>query len=630
VIVSASHTHSAPAGYFNYPAFNTVAPTDTTPTDFELAEPADPQLYSFLVRRLAAAIRRADRDQGPAAAGWGSTRLPGVTVNRSIEAHLADHGIEREFGQGGPGLDPLGLLHTIDPTVNVLRVDKLLGGRRVPVGIWSTFADHGTVVKPTFSYYNADHHGAASRLAERAIRRRGAVPRDQMVVNAYGNSDEGDMTAGIRNSGPADAFAVGRREARAMLRAWRRARGNLSRRSALGLRWTRSCFCGRDTAAGPVDERAVVGLPFLTGSEENRGPLYDETGVPFEGHRQPVSSGPQGRKIGVISDTGQFPTAVPLTALRIADRAIVTVPGEMTSGMGRHLRAGLLAAAGGSGIRRIVISGLANDFIQYVTTPDEYDRQHYEGGSTLFGRAEGIFIEERLAQLVGALVRGGAAATPDPFDPRNGVSAQAPGFGRGAAKARVLAQPHGVNRLGRAELRWSGGSRGRDRPLDRAFITVQRRTGHGWRQASSDLGLRILWTVDEEGRYRALWEPPHRARIGRYRFRVTANRYRLVSAPFRLRPMRSLKTRLVRSRRGAAVLELRYPQAVENRDLTWRPARAGGGTMVVQAGGRRITVRGRKGRFLISARPGTLVTVAAGAARDRYGNRSSNRLSFRL
>src|SRR5687767_15302926 len=46
VIVSGSHTHSGPAGYFNYPAFNTVAPTDTTPTDFEVASPADPQLYT--------------------------------------------------------------------------------------------------------------------------------------------------------------------------------------------------------------------------------------------------------------------------------------------------------------------------------------------------------------------------------------------------------------------------------------------------------------------------------------------------------------------------------------------------------------------------------------------------------
>ncbi len=278
VVVSASHTHSAPAGYFNYPAFNTVAPTDTTPSDFELAAPADPQLYTFLAERIATAIRRADRDRAPASAGWGSTRLAGLTENRSIEAHLANHGIIRGVGEGSVGLDPLGLLHTIDPLVNVLRVDKHLRGRRVPIGIWSTFADHGTVVKPTFTYYNADHHGAATRLAEGAIRRLGGVPRGQMVVNAYGNTDEGDMTAGIRHGGPAGASEVGRREARAMVRAWRGAGRNLSRRPALGVRWTRECFCGRATAVGPVDERAVVGMPFLTGSEENRGPLYDETG----------------------------------------------------------------------------------------------------------------------------------------------------------------------------------------------------------------------------------------------------------------------------------------------------------------------------------------------------------------
>ena len=36
----------------------------------------------------------------PALAGWGTTRLRRVTRNRSIEAHLADHGIERAFGEG--------------------------------------------------------------------------------------------------------------------------------------------------------------------------------------------------------------------------------------------------------------------------------------------------------------------------------------------------------------------------------------------------------------------------------------------------------------------------------------------------------------------------------------------------
>jgi neutral ceramidase len=622
VIVSGSHTHSGPAGYFNYPAFNTVAPTSTTPTDFEVATPADPQLYTFLAKRIAAAIRRADRDREPAVAGWGSTRIVGLTANRSVEAHLNNHGIERDFGAGSPLLDPLGRLHTVDDVVNVLRVDKVRGGRRVPIGMWSTFANHGTVVRPTFTYYNADHHGAATRLAEQAIRRRASVPPGQVIVNAYGNSDEGDMTAGLSRSGPADAAVVGRREARGMLVAWRRAGRSLTRRPRFDFRWTRACFCARDTAVGPVDDRAVVGLPFITGSEENRGPLYDETGVPFEGYRQPLSMGPQGHKIGVINDTGQFPTAVPLTVARIGDRAIVTVPGEMTSGMGKRLRAGVIRAARGSGIRRIVISGVANDFIQYVTTPEEYDRQHYEGGSTLFGRAEGIFIEERLAELLGRLVRGEPAPAPADFDPRNGIVDNAPGFGPGAARGRALAQPRSVRRLGHAVFSWAGGVRGRDRRLDRPFVTVQRRTRRGWRRAADDLGLQILWTVDGD-RYRALWEAPHRAPRGRYRFLITANRYRLVSRSFRLLAARNLRLVQTGRRNGHTRFELRYPRAVENADFGWRPGRARSGVLTARVDGRRRTVRARRGVFAIPAAGDATIRIAAGGARDRFGNRNA-------
>lgn len=630
VIVSASHTHSAPSGYFNYPAFNTVAPTDTTATEFEAAPPADPQLYSFLVRRLATSIRRADRDLGPAVAGWGSTRLLHTTENRSIEAHLANHGIIREVGEGSVALDPGGYAHTISPQVEALRVDKLVGGRRVPIGMWSTFADHGTVVKPTFPFYNADHHAAAARVAEAAIRRRGRVPRTQEVVNSYGNSDEGDITAGLEYSGPAGAHEVGREEARAMLGAWRRAGRALNRSPKLRVRWTRACFCGRDTAIGAVDDRAVVGLPFLTGSEENRGPLYDETGVPLEGYRLPADTGPQGAKVQTVQDSGgQFPTAVPLTAVQVADRAIVTVPGEMSSGMGRRLRTAMLAAGRGAGIRRVVVSGLANDFLQYFTTPEEYGRQHYEGGTMLFGEAAGVFVQERLAELVRAIAIGAPAPAPDPFDPRNGVSDEAARYPRGAAVASVVAQPEPAPRLGHAIFDWSGGERGFDRPLDRAFVAVQRRTPNGWRRVDSDLGLRIQWLVSDDGQYRARWEPPVAARTGRHRFVVTANRYRLRSKGFSLRRSRELNARLVRSGGGRAVIELRYPRAVEDEDLTWRPRRAviaavpsvRGAQATLRNGGRRLLVEGRAGRT---------VTVRRGALRDRHGNVNGNRLEIGL
>src|SRR2546421_5797228 len=344
VLDSASHTHAAPSQYYNFGAYNTVFPTAGTPGQFNTA--ADPQLYSFMVRQLALAIRRADDNLGPASIGWGSRQLLGITQNRSIEAHLADRGIIEPYGTGSASQDPLGYAHTIDPNVDVMRVDKIgPHGRHVPVGMWSTFADHGTGNRYTFHFYNEDHHGAATHVVENQVRRIGHVPRKQDVVNAYGNSDEGDISAGLYHDGPAYAEYVGRVEARQFMAAWRTAGQHMTRTPGLDLRWTRVCFCGQNTDRGPVDSTGRIGTPLLTGSEEGRGPLYDQTHQPLEGDHLPIGVGAQGDKI-IIPAPADVPKAVPLTALRIADREMVSGPGEMTEEMGYPLRAAVLAAAG--------------------------------------------------------------------------------------------------------------------------------------------------------------------------------------------------------------------------------------------------------------------------------------------
>src|SRR5829696_3349963 len=314
ILISASHTHSGPGGYANFPTLNTAAPSLQTVGDpqsfFAFFNPqrADPELYRFVLEQIEASIVRADDDLGPAAAAWGSDRITGLTQNRSIEAHLNDHGIVKARGEGKADDDPEGALHTIDPAVDVLRVDKLARratrrGRRsvrIPIGAWSNFADHGTVTKSSFQFYNADHHGSATRVFEEGVRRSGKVSSRQQIVNVYGNSNEGDMSAGLDRHGPAASDYVGRVEATAMLRAWKRAGRRMSMIPQIDFRWTRMCFCGQETEGGRVDDHSQVGLPFLTGSEEERGPLYDVTGEEFEGRRNetPIPpDSPQGHKI---------------------------------------------------------------------------------------------------------------------------------------------------------------------------------------------------------------------------------------------------------------------------------------------------------------------------------------------
>src|SRR3954447_22952929 len=256
ILVSASHTHAAPSGWYAFSTYNTVFMTVNSPTDYNVAGTLDPQLYSFMVRRLVAAITRADDNLGPARAGWGATELLGLTENRSLEAHLADHGLDVPRGQGTVAMDPLGYQDTIDPDVEVLRVDKRIRGRYRPVGIWSTFANHGTVNKFQFGVMNADHHGSATRDVEAALRRTGRVPSSQDVVNVYGNTDEGDQSAGLEHSGPAYADYAGRVEAEHFLTAWREAGRTLTATPALDERWTRVCFCGQETSEGRSESTA--------------------------------------------------------------------------------------------------------------------------------------------------------------------------------------------------------------------------------------------------------------------------------------------------------------------------------------------------------------------------------------
>jgi neutral ceramidase len=461
---------------------------------------------------------------------------------------------------------------------------------------------------------------------EQRVRRAGRVPRRQLVLNVYGNSNEGDQSAGLVRDGPAASDYVGRVEAAAMVRAWRRAGAALTPTPELDVRWTRTCFCGQATEGGNVADYAMIGFPFLTGSEEERGPLFDVRQTPFEGMRNPLPVPGQGHKMGIPLDASTVPKAVPLTALRVGDGLIVTLPGEPTTEVGRRVRAAVQQA---SGLDRIVVSGLAGEFIQYLTTPEEYDRQHYEGGSTLYGPLSSNLLRQELAELARRLVSGEPAQGAYPLDPTNGITPDAPPYDPGAASGAIESQPkRAVRRFERAELRWRGGPYGLDRPLGRAFVTVQRRVRGRWRTVDSDLGLGMLWKVDTEGNHHALWEVPREAATGVYRLQVRAKRYRLTSRSFRVRAARTLAVRQVSSSPGTVAVVLDYPEAVRDVDLRDRPPSARGGVVRFRVGGQTVVVRSSGTAFEVPRPAGASVSVPAGAARDGHGNRNGTAVTL--
>jgi hypothetical protein len=291
----------------------------------------------------------------------------------------------------------------------------------------------------------------------------------------------------------------------------------------------------------------------------------------------------------------------------------------MSQEMGRRVRDAVAAVAGPPAIKQIVLIGYANEYLHYFVTPEEYEMQHYEGGSTLFGRYSSDVLRDSLVQLASSLTAGKPAPEAHPFDSTNGVVPDYTPYDKGASAGTARAQPTAVKRLERAKFGWQGGERGYDRPLDNAFVRVERRVRRGWREAANDLGLEILWRVDDKGAYTAEWQVPLDARVGSYRFVVTANKYVLRSQPFRVSPATNLMARIVGIARRRARVALDYPPVDDANDLFSHPKSASGGRVVADVAKHRVVATARRGDIVVPLRRAKTLTILS--ATDRWGNR---------
>jgi hypothetical protein len=140
----------------------------------------------------------------------------------------------------------------------------------------------------------------------------------------------------------------------------------------------------------------------------------------------------------------------------------------------------------------------------------------------------------------------------------------------------------------------------------------------------------MLWRVDDAGRYTLDWEIPLDAATGRYRLVITATRYRLTSATFKIGRSSLLRVAPVPAPPGRVAVSLSYPPADPISDLTTRPASANGGVVTFKVNGRRVRARSKNGaRFSVRAPAGARVTIASGGARDRWGNANSGSVTVR-
>jgi len=93
------------------------------------------------------------------------------------------------------------------------------------------------------------------------------------------------------------------------------------------------------------------------------------------------------------------PEVLPLQIVRLGNIALVNIPAEITTIAAQRLESQLEQDLAPGHFHRIVLAPYTNAYCGYITTHQEYDRQDYEGGHTVFGKWTLAGFQTKFRQL---------------------------------------------------------------------------------------------------------------------------------------------------------------------------------------------------------------------------------------
>ncbi|MFH9610572.1 neutral/alkaline ceramidase [Streptomyces sp. NPDC017448] len=493
VLLSATHTHSGPGGYSHNVAYNLSV------LGFQK------ETYRAIVDGITDSVARAHQDLEPGTMRLGTGTLTNASVNRSREAF-----------DRNPAADRAAFPDAIDPAMTVLRFEQ--GGE--DVGAISWFATHNTSITNRNTLISPDNKGYASYAWEHGHEGVRYLDDAPGFVAAFPNTNAGDMSPNLNlkpGSGPTEdefenARIIGERQldkARAIHRDARPVAGGVDSRLAY-VDMENVTVGGAYTPDGKEHRTcpAVVGASTLAGSVEDGPaiPLFEE------GMRTPVAPILEALRIDTPSwlATCQYPKAsliptgllsevhpvtpkrLPLQIMKIGELHLVAAPGEFTIASGLRVRR-TVAERLGVPLDRVLLQGYANAYSQYVTTPEEYDVQNYEGGSTLYGRYTLPAYQQEYARIADSLRAGTAldrgTAPPDEsgrqFTFQTGVVYDNPPSGK--AFGAVLEAPEGSYARGStATVEFATGHPKNNVRRGSTFLEVQRLENGAWKRVLDD------------------------------------------------------------------------------------------------------------------------------------------------
>ncbi|WP_165767385.1 neutral/alkaline non-lysosomal ceramidase N-terminal domain-containing protein [Parendozoicomonas haliclonae] len=405
IAVIGTHTHSAPSNYHHNDFYNKHA---SSGIGFE------ERYLEFMTARIVEGVEQAWAERKPAKIATGRKDIYGYNRNRSLSSYVLNPG--QEYASD--------VFKAVNPSLYMIRVDGLdSDGTYKPMGAFSSFSVHATTLSALVDVYNADLFGYAQRELEWAVEK--DYDTSWPVIHALATGTHGDMAPALADHNdrlfghaPVNWKAskeLGQGIGREAIGLFKELEGKLSTDLALRTA-TREINIMEENSAGNAEicSQPFAGNALAGGAYERRTPWLAAVPVLQGGNalsrRTFSTDGCQGNKriLGfsalqpLFEPTKSFPTTVLFQLMQVNDMAIVPLPFEITADSGRRMRDAIFDAyknAGNTSLDNIAVISTSNGYFGYTTTPEEYDRQNYEGGHTLYGRYTTPYLVNRLGQL---------------------------------------------------------------------------------------------------------------------------------------------------------------------------------------------------------------------------------------
>lgn len=432
VMLTATHTHSGPSGFSH--AFL-----------YDLSGPGfAPRVFARLVEGTLEAIGEAVGRLEPARLSLGRVTVPcaePVAFNRALRAFHAN----RELQGHAAAAD-----RALDRTLTLVAAHDARGRA---LGALSFFALHATSVHGDRQAIHSDHKGLAARALERWARANGGSDR---FVALCAQGAAGDVTPNYRFDARR-GVTVGRYDDDHDSAAYV---GEVLARAAASV--LVELPARGEPLEGPVGGAVVhedfealmparLGVGMAMGTREGPGPLAPIAPLVRLSHRAraerddpkavllEVGRHRRARLFGAIDPLALplahpvfaharrarergggvdalpwIPSVLPVAILRLGPLAILGLPNEPTTMAGARLRRALAPALAPLGVTALLPQGYANAYAGYLTTPEEYALQGYEGAYTLFGPRSLEAFERSLRRAARRLVDDEALGPPTP------------------------------------------------------------------------------------------------------------------------------------------------------------------------------------------------------------------------